>query len=74
MDITEKKIEFKMFDNYRVTHHLGSELIEIQVLVHKKNWFTDKYVWERIYFGHANPIQFSLDWWNKSRKEEKDKA
>lgn len=39
MNITEKKIEFKMFDNYRVTHHLGSELIEIQVLRRKKSWF-----------------------------------
>ena len=70
----QKKIEFKMFDNYRVTHHLGSELIEIQVLRHKKSWFTDKYVWERIYMGHADPIQFSLEFWEKSRKEEKSKA
>lgn len=74
MDITEKKIEFKMFGNYRVTHHLRSELIEIEVLRHKKSWFTDKYVWERIYIGHVDPIQFSLEFWEKSRKEENAKA
>lgn len=71
MDIKEKKIEFKDFDNYRVTHHLGSELIKIEVLRYKKSWFTKKHVWEKIYFGHASPIQFSLDFYNKSRKEER---
>ena len=74
MDVKEKKIEFKYFDNYKVTHHLGSELIQIEVLRHKKNWFTDKYVWEKIYFGHSNPIQFSLDFYNKSCEEELSKA
>ena len=71
MDIKEKKIEFKVFDNYRVTHHLGSDLIKIEVLRHKKSLFTEKHVWEKIYFGHASPIQFSLDFYNKSLEEER---
>lgn len=67
MKETAKSFEFKVFDNYRVTRHIGSELIEIEVLVHKKSWFTDKYVWERIYMGHALPIQTCLDFYNKEK-------
>lgn len=70
MKPTEKTIEFKFIHNYKVTHHIGSELIEIQELVHKKTLFVDKYVWKRIYFGHSNPIQFAIDFYNKSKKEE----
>ena len=35
---------------------------------------TDEYFWEKIYFGHSNPIQFSLDFYNKSREEDRSKA
>ena len=67
MNTKEKQITFEFFDNYRVTHHIGSELIEIERWLEPK--FGKKRVWKRIYVGHVNPIRMALDFYDKSVKE-----
>ena len=70
METRSKQTEFKYFDIYRVSHHIGSELIEIEVKQFKSNWFRGKEYWKRIYFGHPEPIKMALEFYEKSKKEE----
>lgn len=75
MKVETRQTEFEFFDRYRVTHHIGSGLIEIEVydcvktILSGKKWF-----WKRIYFGHSNPIESALEFYQKSRKEEQNQA
>lgn len=70
MDIKAKQIEFEHFDRYRVTNHLDAGLIEIEVRTCKSSFFTGKdWYWKRIYFGHPNPIQKALDFYEESLDE-----
>ncbi len=73
METQKKQIEFKYFDIYRVSHHIGIELIEIEVKQYKSNWFREKEYWKRIYFGHSEPIKMALEFYEKSKKEENER-
>lgn len=75
MEASQKQIQFKYFDNYRVTHHIGSDLIEIEIQKCIKTILRGKkYYWKRIYLGHYTPIKIALEFYDKSREEEKNNA
>ena len=67
----QRQIEFKYSGDYRITHHIGSELIEIEIFEYKENWFGKvSTYWKRIYLGHPYPIEKALAFYKQSRIEE----
>jgi hypothetical protein len=71
MNTKKKTKEFKHFDDYRVSHHIGSELIEIEVLRARKTWYgLKKWEWNRIYFGHSTPMEWAVNFYQESKEEE----
>ncbi len=70
MNTKEKQITFEFFDEFKVTHHIGSELIEIERWLEPS--LGKKRTWKRIYFGHVNPIRMALNFYDKSVEEQQN--
>ncbi len=69
MNISKTSVEFKDIDNYRVTYHKGSELIEIEEYVFKKTILSGYWYWKRIYMGFSSTIEISMKLFNQMKNE-----
>jgi hypothetical protein len=52
---------------YKVTRHIGSEVIEISEKVPNGFWGKHDLVWKRIYFGHTNPLEEAINFFKNSK-------
>lgn len=50
---------------YRVSKHLGTNLIKIEVLVPNGFWGKSDMIYKTIYFGFPQPITEALNFFNK---------
>lgn len=57
-----KEIEW-LGSTYRITRHIGSEVIEIEERV--GTWWGSYY--KRLYFGHINPLEEALEFFKQSK-------
>ena len=72
MKIRTDQITFDFFDDYRVTYHRDSSLIEIERWACKKSFFRKKWYWKLVYFGCPEPIEKAVDLFRECKKEELD--
>lgn len=71
MKVETRQVEFDHLDRFRVTHHIGSGLIEIESREYRSSFFGGKWYWKRIYLGHASPIEKAMKFYSESREIEK---
>lgn len=64
-----KEFEF-LGSHYRVTRHIGSEVISLDELVPNGFWGKANMVYKRIYMGHTDPLEEALKFFNESKREE----
>lgn len=68
-----RQVEFKFFDDFRVSHYLGSGVIKVERLKVWRHWITKerKSKWETLYFGHVDPLEKVVEF-HKSNKRSND--
>ena len=78
MDDIELIRNYEYLDSrYRFKYHEFGNLIEWEELV-KLNWWQrlfrtngQKYVWKRVYFGHATPMEACLETYKRGQEARK---
>lgn len=66
----KRSVEFEHFNNYKVTHHIGSDIIEIEKMELETPFLrNNKWVWNRVYMGPVGVIEKVLKFYKKSKKE-----
>ncbi len=61
-----KEIEW-LGNYYRITRHIGSEVIQIEELVKNGFWGKHNMVYKRIYFGHIDPLEEAIKFFKESK-------
>lgn len=52
---------------FRITKHLGSNLIEIEQLVPNGFWGKSQMVYKRVYMGHIDPLRDAVEFFDNPK-------